>query len=95
MSTNKLSPIDLVNDYITLDARIKDLEKRRDALKEQIIDLGEGQHYGEFGTVSVTLSQRRTLSKDLVAAKLTAEDFEACYSLTTAITVRATVKKSD
>ena len=81
---------ELINSYVLLDTEIKALTKQRDAIKEQCIALGEGAHRGDVGQVSVSLSQRSTLDKDKVAAVLSPEVFESCYTSSTCITVRVT-----
>ena len=80
----------LIDKYVLLDAEIKRLEKRRDELKEQLIALGEGNHGGHEGSVSVSLQNRKNLSKDKVAALITPEQLESCYSTGSSIVVRVT-----
>ena len=83
----------LIDKFVLLDAEIKRLEKRRDELKEQIISLGEGNHGGHEGSVSVSLQNRKNLSKDKVAKLITPEQLESCYTTSGSIVVR--VQKFD
>lgn len=78
----------LVDKLVLIDAEIKKLEKRREELKEQVIALGEGAHGGHQGSVSVTLQERRNLSKDKVAKLITPEQLESCYITGSSIVVR-------
>jgi hypothetical protein len=81
----------LVDKLVLIDAEIKKLEKRRDELKEQVIALGEGNHGGHVGSVSVALQNRRNLDKDLVRKAIgDDEKFEACYKTGSSIVVRVT-----
>ena len=80
----------LIDKYVLLDAEIKRLEKRREELKEQVVSLGEGSHGGHEGSISVSLQNRKNLSKDKVAALITPEQLESCYTTNGSIVVRAT-----
>lgn len=80
----------LIDKFVLLDAEIKRLEKRRDELKEQVVALGEGNHGGHEGAVSVSLQNRKNLSKDKVAALITPEQLESCYTVSGSIVVRVT-----
>lgn len=84
----------LVSKYVSLDAEIKVLERKRDLLKEQIIALGEGAHRCDIGSASVTMTQRTLLDQ-----KKLKEDFgdklEPYYKTSNSITVRVTMFKTD
>lgn len=84
----------LVSKYVSLDAEIKSLERKRDLLKEQIISLGEGAHRCDIGSASVSLSQRTLLDQ-----KKLKEDFgdklEPYYKTSSSITVRVTMFNTD
>lgn len=84
----------LVDGYVTLDEEIKRLERKRDRMKEQIIALGEGAHRANVGSVSVTLSERRTLDSKKLKEDM-GEQIESYYKTSTSITVRVTVFKGD
>jgi adenosylmethionine-8-amino-7-oxononanoate aminotransferase len=81
----------LVDKLVLIDAEIKKLEKRKEELKQQVIALGEGTHGGHAGSVSVSLQNRKNLSKDLVAKLITPEQLESCYTTSGSIVVRVTV----
>lgn len=82
----------LVDDYVTLDEEIKRLERKRDRMKEQIIALGEGAHRANIGSVSVTLSERRTLDSKKLKEDM-GDQIESYYKTSTSITVRVTAFK--
>lgn len=81
----------LINDYLACDSKIKQLEKLRDEMKKEIIALGEGSHSTSEGQVSVSVSERRTLSQDLMKKFFNVTEFpEELYSTSKSVTVRVT-----
>lgn len=82
----------LVDEYVSLDEEIKRLERKKDRMKEQIIALGEGAHRSNLGSVSVSLSERRTLDQTKLKEQL-GERIEDFYKTSTSITVRVTAFK--
>lgn len=80
----------MVDRYIALDKKLKELERAKEELKEQIVALGEGEHRTAKGKVSVSLSQRSLL--DQKALKEAYGDALAPYYKTSAsITVRVSI----
>jgi len=84
----------LVSKYVSLDEEIKALERKRDAMKEQIIAMGEGAHRCDVGSVSVSLSQRTLLDQKKLKEEF-GEKLEPYYKTSTSITVRVTVFKPE
>ena len=81
----------LINDYLACDSKIKQLEKLRDDMKKNIIAMGEGDHTTSSGKVSVSVSERRTLSQDLMKKFFNVTEFpEELYSTSKSVTVRVT-----
>ena len=80
----------LVAHYVSLDDEIKSLERKRDALKEQIIALGEGSHRCDLGSVSVSLSQRTLLDQKKLKEDF-GEKLMPYYKTSSSITVRVTM----
>jgi len=85
-----VSNYSLIDKLVLLDEEIKNLEKRKEELKQQVIAQGEGNHPGHYGSVSVALQARKNLSKDLVAKIITPEQLESCYVTGSSIVVRIT-----
>ena len=80
----------LVSKYVSLDAEIKTLERKRDMLKEQIIALGEGSHRCDLGSVSVTLSQRTLLDQKKLK-EVYGDELEPYFKTSSSISVRVTM----
>ena len=81
---------ELINDYLACDAKIKKLTKILEEMKEQIVALGEGLHRTDKGAVSVTLSQRKTLSQDNLKDFFDGTIPEKFYKTSSSISVRVT-----
>ena len=80
----------LVSKYVTLDQEIKALERQRDAVKEQIIAMGEGAHRCDIGSATVSLSQRTLLDQNKLKEAF-GDKLEPFYKTSSSITVRVTV----
>lgn len=80
----------LVSKYVTLDQEIKALERQRDAVKEQIIAMGEGAHRCDIGSATVSLSQRTLLDQTKLKEAF-GDKLAPFYKTSSSITVRVTV----
>ena len=81
----------LANDYAALDAQIKELTKKRDAIKAEIIATGEKSVVGDLAEVTVSESYPTTFSKDLAQTLLSDVDFKRCF----ATAIKPTIKVSN
>jgi hypothetical protein len=81
----------LADNYASLDAQIKELTKKRDAIKALILETGENVIHGERAIVKVSESFPTTFSKDLAETLLSAEDFRRCHATAIKPTIRFTV----
>jgi len=81
----------LADDYASLDARIKELTKERDAIKALILETGENVIHGANAIVKVSESFPTTFSKDLAETLLSAEDFRRCHATAIKPTIRLSV----
>jgi hypothetical protein len=79
------------DDYAALDAQIKALTKKRDAIKAEILATGETVIHGEKAIVKVSESFPTTFSKDLAETLLSAEDFRRCHATAIKPTIKLTV----
>jgi hypothetical protein len=81
----------LADDYAALDAQIKALTKKRDAIKTEILATGETVIHGEKAIVKVSESFPTTFSKDLAETLLSAEDFRRCHATAIKPTIKLTI----
>lgn len=81
----------LADDYAALDAQIKELTKKRDAIKAQLLETGENVIHGTKAIVKISESYPITFSKDLAETLLSAEDFRRCHATAIKPTFRLTV----
>ena len=80
---------ELIDNYIAADAEIKKIERYKDKIKEQIVALGEGEHAGNVGKVTTTVSETSRLDNPLLKAKF-GEALTDCYKTSKTVTVRIT-----
>jgi hypothetical protein len=81
----------LADNYASLDAQIKELTKKRDAIKALILETGENVIHGANAIVKVSESFPITFSKDLAETLLSAEDFRRCHATAIKPTIRLSV----
>ena len=80
----------LTDDFAALDAQIKELSKKRDAIKKDLLEVAtyvvnakgveEAILSGTKADVVVTKTFPTTFSKDLAQTLLSAEDFVRCHA---------------
>jgi len=71
---------DLLNEYVSLNAQVKELEKRKEELKLSILNgLPNGGNVGEF-IVLIENQSRRSFPIDDVKSKVTDEAFTTFYA---------------
>ena len=95
--TNKLTQKairELIDNYLAADAEVKKIEKYKEKIKAEIIALGEGNHDGNVGRCSVTVSETSRLNNDMLKAKY-GESLADCYKTTSSVTVRVTLFDKD
>ena len=81
----------LADTYASFDAQIKELTKKRDAIKKLILETGENVIHGANAIVKVSESFPTTFSKDLAETLLSAEDFRRCHATAIKPTIRLSV----
>ena len=95
----------LVDDFANLVLQIKELNKKRDAIKKQLLEaavytindkgIESATLVGDKADVVITKTFPTTFSKELAETLLTAEDFSRCYAtaikptLTPSVTIKA------
>lgn len=93
---NMSNTASLADDYAALDAQIKELTKKRDAIKAEIIATGEKSVVGDLAEVTVSESYPTKFSKDLAQTLLSDVDFKRCFATaikpTISLRVRALAK---
>lgn len=82
----------LVDDYGTLCAAISDLEIKKSALRQSILDVGRGAYEGQAYRVTVSISERATIDYKTICAKL--EPSHQLVSAHTKVAEVSTVKVS-
>jgi hypothetical protein len=91
----------LVNDYAVLDAQIKELTEKRDAIKKQLLGVAQFEPNkkgvleavvpGDVANIIFTKTYPTTFSKDLAETLLSAEDFLRCHATAINPTIRPRV----
>lgn len=84
--TSNIAP--LIDDYGLLKAQIAELELKADALRAQIVSLGDGNYEGDFYRVTVSTSERSTLDMKAARAKLSRQFIAANTTTKTTTTVK-------
>lgn len=75
-------------------AQIAELNRRKEELKELIIELGPGAHEGELFRATVSQFDREVLDMEAVRAKLSPQFIRAHTSLTPVTAVRVTARNN-
>lgn len=78
---------ELIDNYLLADIELKKIEKYKEKLKADLIALGEGDHRGNSGQVSVSTTETARLNNDLLKAKF-GEALADCYKSSKSVTVR-------
>jgi hypothetical protein len=77
-----------IDAYAALSDQIKELEKKKEALKKELNFLDEGTHEGDTHILTITLSTRDTLDMKAVRDKLSAQFIRAHTTSTPVNTFR-------
>lgn len=84
----------LIDDFGLLCAQIAEFEVKKKALRQQLIDLGEGSHEGTFYRVTISKSTRETLDMNAVREHLSRQFIAAHTKESEVIVVKAGVRNN-
>lgn len=89
MTKSNLSNIDRLGE---IKAKIAELKKEEEALRDEIVALGVGTHEGDLFRVSVSITERETLDMAAVREHLSRQFIQAHTNITSVTTVKVVAR---